>query len=334
MTYLKKDYYYCANQYLSLIYDFLINNKVFRTCKKYKFYKSYKSFKLRFKNMQLELLNQNKQVPSKYVPSCVLKLFKKITKYALGKDNFKKENKYYINTTKLNYAISCLETLNKLEKAILKDYKKMGEFITNKSINSFILRQRKDNNLNNVSKNGEVYKAKIFYLCSTHLNCSSKHFNYQGKLYVDKSWKRQVAKNEIKSIIKRYIKLNNIQTIQKVIKKPIKLATDINCNHYFKALTLEEVFSNSVNKLLLDNNMVHDFSKKNKIENDKNNNLKENNLSKDNIIYSVLNQYRKQLKIDLNIIKRQKNNDKLKEKIKSEKELIEKWEKILYNKNT
>lgn len=329
MTYLKKDYYYCANQYLYLIYDFLINNKVFKSCKHYKTYKSYKfykSFKLRFKNMQLELLNQNKNVPSKYTPRLILSLFKQIKKYSLEKQ----KTSYSINISKLNYSISCIETLNKLEKAILKDYKKMGEFITNKSINSFILRQRKDNNLNNVS----VYKAKIFYLCSTHLNCSNKHFNYQGKLYVDKTWKRQVAKNGIKSIIKRYIKLNNIQTIQKVIKKPIKLATDINCNHYFKVLTLEEVFSNSVNKLLLDNNMVHDFSKKNKIENSKNNNVKENTLSKDNIIYSVLNQYRKQLKVDLNILKRQKNNIKLKEKIKNEKELIEKWEKILYNKNT
>lgn len=328
---LKKDYYYCANQYLSLIYDFL-TDYTSKTCNNYKFYKSYKSyksFKLRFKNMQLELLKQNKQVPSKYTPRCILSLFKEIKKYSLEKQKLGHHTSYSINVSKLNYSISCLKTLNKLEKAILKDYKKMGEFITNTSIHSFILRQREDNNLNNVSKNGEVYKAKIFYLCSTHLNCSIKHFSYQGKLYVDKSWKRQVAKNGIKDIIKRYIKLNNIQTIQKVIKKPIKLATDINCNHYFKVLTLEEVFSNSVNKLLLDNNMVHDFSKKNKTENGK-----ENTLSKDNIIYSVLNNYKKQLRIDLNILKRQKNNIKLKEKIKTEKELIEKWEKILYNKNT
>lgn len=331
MTYLKKDYYYCANQYLSLIYDFLSK---YRTCKSCKHYKTYKSFKLRFKLKQLELFNLKKQVPSKYTPSCILKLFKQIRKYALEKDNFKKENKYYIDITKLNYAISSLKTLKELEKDILKDFNYMTRFIKNKSINSFILRQREYNKKNKTSNDGEVYKTKIFYLCSTHLDCSNKHFNYQGKLYVDNKWEKQLVKNGIKQTIKRYIKLNHIQTIQKVIKKPILLTTDINCNHYFKVLTLEEVFSNSVNKLLIDNNMVHDFSKKHIVENVKNDNLKEKDLSKDNIIYGVLNQYRKQLKVDLNILKRQKNNSRLKEKIKTEKELIEKWEKILYNKNT
>lgn len=97
-----------------------------------------------------------------------------------------------------------------------------------------------------LNKNRE--NAKIFYLASSHNDCALDHKDYQGKIYVDKYWKRYVKTR--REEVETYIQTHNIQTFQWVIGKPVWFVTRPNCRHYFQALTIDEVIGSNTQELI------------------------------------------------------------------------------------
>lgn len=109
--------------------------------------------------------------------------------------------------------------------------------------------------LHQEAQNYQIEAAKdfgvIFYLCSSHGDCANDHAQFQGKVYVDENWKNIIPKEQHANV-EKYIKSNNIMSLQKVRDEKPFLTTRPNCRHYFKAITIDQAFNNSTSKLLSD----------------------------------------------------------------------------------
>ena len=90
----------------------------------------------------------------------------------------------------------------------------------------------------------------IFYLCSEHANPAKDHAPYQGKLYVDRFWRNTLEKhgNDPESV-ERFIRVNNIMTIQKVCSAPIYMVFRPYCKHYFIPVDTKKAMSTDLSEL-------------------------------------------------------------------------------------
>lgn len=79
--------------------------------------------------------------------------------------------------------------------------------------------------------------GKIFYIASKHADSAADHAPYQGKIYVDRYWHNYDTDGRLG----KFIKDNNIQTVQWVTGKPVWFITRPNCRHYFVNYTINEV---------------------------------------------------------------------------------------------
>lgn len=102
----------------------------------------------------------------------------------------------------------------------------------------------------------------IFYLCSSHEGCTSKHKDYQGKIYVDMKWKKALQRGTDTAFLipacEAYIKNHGILTVQSVTDGEPYLLTRPNCRHRLKALDTWTVLTNSLNKIKRMNQDMHD----------------------------------------------------------------------------
>jgi hypothetical protein len=100
----------------------------------------------------------------------------------------------------------------------------------------------------------EQFASGIFYLCSTHINPAKDHADWEGKIYVSEDWEDRVSPDQ-HSQVAAYIRNHNVRTVQWVTGGPVWLITRPNCKHYFIEVSVDEVLSNSVRKLLKKHDM-------------------------------------------------------------------------------
>lgn len=82
--------------------------------------------------------------------------------------------------------------------------------------------------------------GKIFYVASSHKDSAKDHEPWQGKIYVDRYWHNYDTDGRLA----KFIRENDIQTVQWVTGKPVWFVTRPNCRHYFTSYTAEEILKN------------------------------------------------------------------------------------------
>lgn len=76
----------------------------------------------------------------------------------------------------------------------------------------------------------------IFYACSSHSKPAKDHADYQGKIYVDRYWRKYctgTVPEWMIMAIEDFIQKNNILTVQKIMGPPVWLGTRSYCKHRF-----------------------------------------------------------------------------------------------------
>ena len=76
----------------------------------------------------------------------------------------------------------------------------------------------------------------IFYACSSHSKPAKDHADYQGKIYVDRYWRKYctgTGPEWMEAAIEDFIQKNNIITVQKIMGPPVWLGTRSYCRHFF-----------------------------------------------------------------------------------------------------
>ena len=92
----------------------------------------------------------------------------------------------------------------------------------------------------------------IFYLCSRHANPAKEHEFWEGKLYVDRFWRRTVQglyPDEVIKKIERFIKSEHIHTVQWVTGFPVYLITRPYCRHFFIDIPTDEVLGEDLKQI-------------------------------------------------------------------------------------
>lgn len=100
-----------------------------------------------------------------------------------------------------------------------------------------------------VKESRERPEPVIFYLCSHHANPAEDHRDWEGKIYVDRFWLSTVQDVYDDSVIrevKRYIRDNDIRTIQWVTGEPVYLISRCHCRHFMIPLQTTEVLESSL----------------------------------------------------------------------------------------
>lgn len=101
----------------------------------------------------------------------------------------------------------------------------------------------------------------VFFMCSKHYPVASDHKGYQGKLYVNQSW-RNLVQGRYYRAVSEYIKNNEVVTIQSVMKNPPYLITRPNCRHKLVVVPVSAVLKSVDDKSVLDEYRKESHSKK------------------------------------------------------------------------
>lgn len=76
----------------------------------------------------------------------------------------------------------------------------------------------------------------IFYACSSHSKPAKDHADYQGKIYVDRYWRKYctgMMPEWLIAAVEDFIQKNEIISIQKIMGPPVWLCTRPFCRHKF-----------------------------------------------------------------------------------------------------
>lgn len=176
-----------------------------------------------------------------------------------------------------------------------------------------------------ITKPKDEYRANIFYLSSKHGDCAKDHLDYQGKLYIDKRWKKIIKEKYVVDEIQKFIDKNKILFFQDIIDKPVYLFTRPNCRHFYKQLSVKEALDNSIIDLLTDNDMISTYGS-DEIKTFSHSSAKDW-YSRQNIEF-MISKYKNRLMFNQCLYDVHKL-DKLYSFIQKDKLLIEKWEKYL-----
>lgn len=144
---------------------------------------------------------------------------------------------------KIDIAEYCIQTFQK-EKIYQNTKKPINELVNKIEAEEKEIAIKKELKANRK----EIY-PRVFYLASSHSDSAEDHINYQGKMYIDEKWESVIKDEEEKKKIRKYIRENNVKTLQWVMGKPVWFITRPNCRHYFKALDTFDVFSHNVRQL-------------------------------------------------------------------------------------
>ena len=148
---------------------------------------------------------------------------------------------------------------------LFKNFQKIKVFTQTNSLAYDMAQKREEERKKEVIDDIEkraVDEKKVFYLCSEHKDYALDHINFQGKIYVDERWQSIIKDDVLKGEIATYVIMNNIQTFQWVIGRPVWMTTRPNCRHFFKLLTNEEVLkSKNVKRLIKKNKMYFSYGR-------------------------------------------------------------------------
>ena len=74
----------------------------------------------------------------------------------------------------------------------------------------------------------------IFYACSVHSNPAKDHKDYQGKIYVDRYWRKYstgMMPDWLIAAVEDFIQKNEVVSVQKIMGPPVWLCTRPYCKH-------------------------------------------------------------------------------------------------------
>lgn len=90
----------------------------------------------------------------------------------------------------------------------------------------------------------------IFFLCSSHNMPAPDHKDFQGKVYIDRFWRKTVGFNaRLITAIEKYISDYSIRTVQDICDAPVYMITRPHCKHFFIPLATNEVLDYSPNEV-------------------------------------------------------------------------------------
>lgn len=81
--------------------------------------------------------------------------------------------------------------------------------------------------------------GKIFYVASKHADSAEDHKPWQGRIYVDRYWHNYDTDGRLA----KYIRDNDIKTVQWVTGKPVWFVTRPNCRHYFTEYSIDDILN-------------------------------------------------------------------------------------------
>ena len=165
-------------------------------------------------------------------------------------------------------------------------------------------------------------EKKVFYLCSEHKDCALDHIDYQGKIYVDDRWQSIIQDDVLKGMIANYVIMNNIQTFQWVIGRPVWMTTRPNCRHFFKLLNNSDVLKAKNTKKLLKKNKMY-FAVGRGETQSINHSTKKSWYTKENV-ENIIRLYRERLEFHKSLYEVQKV-PLIKRAIEKDRLLINKW---------
>lgn len=96
--------------------------------------------------------------------------------------------------------------------------------------------EQKEIILNDTFKENRA-NGRIFYVASKHADSAADHKPWQGLVYVDRYWHNYDTDGRLG----KYIRDNNIRTVQWVTGKPVWFITRPNCRHYFTTYSIDEI---------------------------------------------------------------------------------------------
>lgn len=154
-----------------------------------------------------------------------------------------------------------------------------------------------------------------FFLASSHPKPAKDHADWEGKMYYDESWEALIPDDHPDyARVKAYIRNHKLRSVQWVTGAPVYLVTRRNCKHYLVNIPLEEVLHNSVKKLLKNHKLYMPEEKP---------------VSRDVLVYR---EYSNRLKIERALYELVPNQ-KLASDIEHDEKLVDKWTRIINNKN-
>lgn len=114
----------------------------------------------------------------------------------------------------------------------------------NKILRNEGIRARTSSLKQELKDNRSMEEPNIFYLCSHHANPAQDHEFWEGKLYVDRFWRSTVQgvyPDELVKKIEKFIKAEDIKSVQWVTGFPVYMVTRPYCRHYFTPVPTTEV---------------------------------------------------------------------------------------------
>lgn len=154
--------------------------------------------------------------PNKVLLAYMIKLSNKAKKLDDGKHPTEAINGFFLLFNKFNN--DCNKIINKAATKQESDDKK-------KVLQDEFVKNRKD--------------AKIFYVASSHADSAEDHKDYQGKIYVDRYWKNYDKDGSLE----KFIRKNDIRSVQWVTGSPVYFITRPNCRHYFVNYSIDDILN-------------------------------------------------------------------------------------------
>ena len=265
---MKKQMLNQKNQYLTIIYNDTLNHKPIR-------------------DIHRDLLKATIN-PNKILLGYMVKLSNRVKKLDKGAGQY--------------YGTGGLDVL---AVAIITLFDKQAvNYAASKIVHTEVRKYESDQKWNTLEYSWKENRAngRIFYAASSHKDSAKDHKPWQGKLYVDRYWHNYDTDGQLE----KFIRDNDIRTVQWVTGKPVWFVTRPNCRHYFTTYTIDEVLKGNYK------------ISKHKIGDKRLQTPRDANLS----------YYEDRLKL-LNDLYKKHPTDLLKRKIEKTRILINKWKKLI-----
>lgn len=163
------------------------------------------------------------------------------------------------------------------------------------------------------SRDVETTSYSPFFLCSSHPKPAKDHADWEGRMYYDADWEQYAADHDADRI-RAYIRNHKLRSVQWVVGAPVYLTTRRNCKHFFLNIPLEEVLHSSAKALIKKHKMYM---------------TDELPVSKEIRSYR---EYYNRLKVE-EALYELVPNEQLEKDITKDKKILDKWKKMINNKN-
>lgn len=187
-------------------------------------------------------------------------IYKEVYKTLLNSSSLKKFKAAMFNKINFLYPNAKEKEKHEMYRAALK-LRNSGD--TRKNLEQIIKAENRINRNEGIRANVDKLKKTmklsrdsaipvVFYLCSHHAKPAKDHEKWEKKLYVDRFWKSNLkgkVDEETLKTVGKYVKNNNIRTVQWVTGAPVYMVTRSYCRHYFIPITTFEVLNNSLEQI-------------------------------------------------------------------------------------